>query len=149
MQQIDLTLFADYFQFYIQDDEESVGDLSEAWTPEATDRLLAVSDRVVGIGTVRNMDVAVHVYMVDDLPQIDDGEWDRVNRTSIECRTGRFVIAGCTDYFPDAKRIPAVKGVYDVLIGYKDLDKLSADRLDGKDSYHLFLAQRKTPNVNA
>ena len=143
MQQIDLTLFADYFQFYIQDDDESVGDLSDAWTPEATDRMLAVSDGVIGVGTARNMDVAVRVYMVEKLPVTDEGEWDRLNSTAIECRTGRFVIAGCTDYFPEARRIPAAPGIYDVLIGYKDLDKLSEDRLDGEDSYHLFLARRE------
>ncbi len=50
-------LFADYFQFYLQDDDDSVGDLSEAWTEEAVERLLAVSRGVVGIATVRNMTV--------------------------------------------------------------------------------------------
>ena len=46
MAKIELTLFADYHQFYIQDDDDRFGDLSEAWTEEATNKLLAVSDRV-------------------------------------------------------------------------------------------------------
>ncbi len=140
MQKIQLTLFADYFQFYIQDDDESVGDLSDAWTKEATDSLMAVSDRVIGVGTVRNMDVPVFVHIVDELPELQAEEWDRLNRASIECRTGRFVIAGCTDYLPDAKRIEVAAGTYDAIVGYKGLSSLSDDGLDGEDSYHLFLA---------
>lgn len=49
-------VFADYFQFYLQDDDTQLGDLSEAWTPEAVDRLLAVVAGAVGVGTVRNTD---------------------------------------------------------------------------------------------
>lgn len=140
MQQIKLKLFADYFQFYIQDDDESVGDLSDAWTKEATDTLMAVSDRVIGIGTVRNMDVPVFVHIVDELPELRAQDWDRLNEASIECRTGRFVVAGCTDYLPDAMRIEVTPGTYDAVVGYKGLSSLSDDGLDGEDSYHLFLA---------
>ena len=54
-------LFADYFQFYLQDDDQSFGDLSAAWTGEATERLLAVAPHVIGVGTARNMTVPVSV----------------------------------------------------------------------------------------
>ena len=75
MQKIQLNLFADYFQFYIQDDDESVDDLSNAWTKEGTDSLMAVSDRVIGVGTVRNVDVPVFVHIVDELdPQLVEPE---------------------------------------------------------------------------
>lgn len=37
-----LTLFADCFQFYIQD-ENVDGNLSDAWTDDAVERLLAVA----------------------------------------------------------------------------------------------------------
>ena len=55
------TILADYYQFYIQDDDVKFGDLSDAWTPEAVSRLLAVAPHTVGIGTVRNTKVAVSV----------------------------------------------------------------------------------------
>ena len=61
MQCFELEIFADYFQFYIQDDNESVGDLSEAWTEEAVLKKLAITDGALGIGTARNMDVHVTV----------------------------------------------------------------------------------------
>jgi len=140
MPQYTFELFADYFQFYIQDDDMKFGDLSAAWTEEAVERLLAVSDHVVGVGTVRNMDVPVHVSVSDSLPALKEGEWDRINSASIECDTGRLVLAGCTDYFPDAARLPVPPGRYDILIAYKGLDTLSEDGLDGNDSYHLFIA---------
>ena len=56
------------------------------------------------------------------------------------CDTGRIVVAGCTDYFPDARRLSVDPGTYDVLVGYKNLESVSEDGLEGNDSYHIFLA---------
>lgn len=147
METTKIELFADYFQFYIQDDDINYGDLSDSWSKEAVDKLLAVADHVVGVGTVRNMDVPVTIVVADVLPELDPTEWDRINKCTLECATGRLVIAGCTDYFPDAKRISVHPGKYDVIVGYKDLDKLSEDGLDGEDSYHLFLAPSQGKNT--
>ena len=44
-------LFADYHQFYLQD-EPVDGNLGDDWTQEATDRLLAITDGTIGVGTV-------------------------------------------------------------------------------------------------
>jgi len=41
----ELNLFADYFQFYLQD-ESAEGDVSEAWTDEAVARMLAVTPSI-------------------------------------------------------------------------------------------------------
>lgn len=142
MQKIELTIFADYHQFYLQDDDDRYGNLSDAWTPEATERLMAIAERVVGIGTVRNMNVPVQIEVVPQLPTLDHSQWDKVNRASLVCETGRIVVAGCTDYFPDARRISVSPGTYDVLVGYKNLESLSQDGLEGNDSYHIFLAPK-------
>ncbi|MHA7680256.1 hypothetical protein [Cupriavidus sp. PET2-C1] len=53
-----LQLFADDFQFYLQD-ETAAGDLSVAWDATAVQRMFAVANGVIGLGTVRNMDVPV------------------------------------------------------------------------------------------
>ena len=50
MKSFELSLFADYFQFYIQD-EAVTGDLSKAWNEETTSRLLAMAPGTIGIGT--------------------------------------------------------------------------------------------------
>ena len=71
---------------------------------DAGGRLPAITDGTIGVGTVRNMIVPVDVEVVDAEPQDPFTEWDQVNECSIDVKSGRIVIAGCTDYFPDAVR---------------------------------------------
>src|SRR6478735_9681174 len=138
MKSFELSLFADYFQFYIQD-EAVTGDLSAAWNEEATGRLLAIAPGTIGIGTVRNMDVPVTVEIHDHEPDDDFSEWDYVVEASLKTSSERVVIAGCTDYFPDAMRIPVPRGIHRVRVSYGGLDTLSADGLGGDDHYRLQL----------
>ncbi|RYD63544.1 MAG: hypothetical protein EOP84_33555 [Verrucomicrobiaceae bacterium] len=138
MQRHDLNLFADYHQFYLQD-ELAVGDLSDAWTEEATDRLLATAPGVVGVGTIRDMEVPVTVEVLDHEPAQDSEHFDHVVECSLAVTSGRVVVAGCTDYFPEARRIDLPAGIYRLRVSYADLNSLSADAMDGNDSYRLQL----------
>jgi hypothetical protein len=132
-------IFADYFQFYIQDDNETVGSLEDAWTQEAVDRDLAVAPYVVGIGTARNTIVPVTVEVTDEAPTGSLDPWDRINHCSISVPSGRLVIAGCTDYFPDAPRITVRPGDYQVRVFYANLTRLADDGLSGEDCYRIVL----------
>ncbi len=136
--QFSFEIFADYFQFYLQD-EAAEGNLGDAWTEEAVSRLLALAPGTIGIGTVRNMDVSVSVELLPNAPSADLDKWDVVNECSIEVPTGRIVIAGCTDFFPDAARIPLQPGTYRARISYGALDKVSDDQLAGEDHYRVQL----------
>jgi len=148
------TLFADYFQFYLQDEAAS-GDLSDAWTPEAVERLLALAPGVLGVGTARKMDVPVEVEVLSASPTDDLGPWDRVNECTVRLASGTAVIAGCTDYFPDAARIAITPGVYRARIYYGNLATVSPDGLEGADHYRIALwaapegplVQLKAPSV--
>ena len=80
-------LFADYHQFYIQD-EAVEGNLADSWTPEATDRLLALAPGTIGVGTARDMTVPVDVEVWDGEPREPFDDWDQVNECSIEARSG-------------------------------------------------------------
>ena len=60
-------LFADYFQFYLQDEKVN-GDLSDAWSEEAVKNLLAIAPGTISVGTVRNMDVPVEVEVLASEP---------------------------------------------------------------------------------
>lgn len=140
MQKLEFALFADYFQFYIQDDDIKYGDLSDSWTTQATEQMLAKSDHGLGIGTVRNSTVPVFVEISKSLPTFNPTDWDRLNHAELACFTGRLVIAGCTDYFPDAQRIEVQPTTYAVVIGYKNITTVSENHCKGEDSYHLFLA---------
>jgi len=111
-QRQEFTIFADYFQFYIQD-EHATGDLSESWTQDAVDRLLAIAPGCVGVGTVRNMDVPVTVEIAEAAPNEDLNQWDHVNECSID--------------------VPRVR------ICYGNLKTISANGLEGSDHYRVFL----------
>lgn len=138
IQRYHFELFADYFQFYLQD-EPVEGNLGNSWTPEATDRLLAITNGTIGVGTVRNMMVPVDVEVLDAKPSDSFDDWDQVNECSIDVKSGRIVIAGCTDYFPDAARIVVTPGIYGARIYYGKLDALSEDGLEGEDHYRVVL----------
>jgi len=145
--EITLELFADYFQFYIQD-EGAEGDLSAQWTTEAVDRLLAIADGTIGIGTVRNVTVPVTVKIFESEPPVytnNENVISQINESDIEVSSGKIVIAGCTDYFPEAKRIELKNGIYRARIYYFNLDQISDDGLDGSDFYeiHLWLTDKK------
>ncbi|MCC8487314.1 hypothetical protein VDF13_19865 [Xanthomonas campestris pv. raphani] len=148
MQSHTLELFADYFQFYLQDEGVS-GDLSDAWTPIAAQRMFAVSTGVVGIGTARNMNVPVTLEFLDSAPSADFTEFDHVVEGSLAIRTGPLVVAGCTDYFPDAARFDLAPGEYRVRLSCAGLCSLSEDGLDGQDHYRLqlWLASPIEPTV--
>lgn len=138
MSRCELTLFADYFQFYIQD-EKVDGNLSDAWTDEAAGRLLAVASGTAGIGTVRNVAVPVTIVVLEREPMREASKFDHVVECSIAVESGAIVVAGCTDYFPDAVRIKIPSGPYRVRASFEGLDSVSADGLGGNDQYHLQL----------
>jgi hypothetical protein len=140
MPHYDLKVFADYYQFYIQD-EPADGDLSECWSDEAVARLLAIAPGVVGIGTVRNTTVPVTLELLESEPSANLADYDHVVECSLSVQSGRIVVAGCTDYFPDAVRIDAPPGMYRVRISYSGLASVSPDGLDGDDRYRLELWQ--------
>ena len=128
-----LQLVADYFQFYLQDEPAS-GDLSDAWSQDAVDRLLAVAPGVVGVGTVSNIDVPVALEVLRTPPPDDSEAFDQVNECTLVVAQGPLVLAGCTDYFPDATRIPATPDTYRVRVSYR-LAKAPSD----KELYRLQL----------
>ena len=136
-------LFADYHQFYLQD-EEAEGDLSDSWTEQAVESFLALAPGTIGVGTVRNMTVHVTIEVHDGEPEKDFALWEQINECSIDVPSGKIVVAGCTDYFPDAARISVELGTYRARVFYGDLDTLSEDGLDGGDKYKVALWRGET-----
>jgi hypothetical protein len=138
-------LFADYHQFYLQD-EQADGDLSDSWTEQATTDLFALTLGTIGIGTASNRDVPVTVEVHNSEPENDFDEWDRIIECSIDVPSGKIVVAGCTDYFPDAARISVEPGVYQARVFYGELDDLSEYDCGGNDKYKIALWLGETIN---
>jgi len=88
-------------------------------------------------------DVKVILETCAELPELEPSEWDRINKTTLDCDTGRFVVAGCTDYFPDAFRLEVEPGTYDLMVGYQNLEAVSENGMEGDDCYHLFIVRQQ------
>ena len=100
---------------------------------------MAVAPGTIGVGTVRNMEVPVEVEVLESEPMEAFDAWDQVNECDLEIASGTIVIAGCTDYFPEAERIQVEPGSYRARLYYGKLDSLSEDGLDGDDHYRVVL----------
>ena len=85
------------------------------------------------------MEVTVVVDIRDSQPGEETGDWDQINECSIDVSSGSIVVAGCTDYFPDAARIAVDPGLYRARICYGGLDTVSDDGLEGDDHYRIVL----------
>jgi hypothetical protein len=113
----DLTLFADYYQFYLQD-ESADGNLSEAWSPEAVTRYLATGPGVVGVRTTSAAVVPVSIELWDTSPIEDFLAFWRVSECSLGIEGRSLVVAGCTEHLPDARRIAVLPGTYRVRVSF-------------------------------
>ena len=136
-QRRELTLFADYFQLHVWDDGREV-DLGAAWTEEAVSRGLAVDDGIVGIGTARNLEVPVTVTISAEPPEMH-GDAESIVEADLECRSGRVVVMGCTDYGPDALRIHVPPSWYRVRASARGLRTVRDNGLEGDDEYRIDL----------
>jgi len=85
------------------------------------------------------MKVPVVVEIADQAPDDDVAQWDQVNECSIDVPSGRLVVVGCTDYFPDAARIDLPPGSYRARIYYGSLGVLNPNGLEGDDHYRVVL----------
>ncbi len=143
-----LNLFADYYQFSLQD-EEAADKQPDDWGDQLVTKMIAVAPGIIGISTARNTTVPVSVDILNVQPNDDFTDWDHVAEASLEVPSGRIVIAGCSDYFPDAKRLAVPSGSYRVRVYYGGLDGISEDGLDGEDHYSVIMwpEEYRSPEV--
>jgi hypothetical protein len=130
-------IFADYHQFYLSDaagGEEPPTD----WTDEALRcRILCTVGELV-VSTARNMTVPVRIELHDEQPQIAAETADHIVVGDL-CTSGEIVIAGCTDYRPDAAHRSVPPGNLRAMVVFTGLGTISEDGLDGEDRYVVHL----------
>jgi hypothetical protein len=144
---VHLELFADYFQFYLQDDDISLGNLGNAWGHDAVERLrIAVVPNTIGVGTARNDTVPVDIEVFEERPPIELEAWEHVVEADLEVQTGRIVVAGCTDYFADAARLTVPPGLYRARVLYGDR-QAATDTLGDMLRYRVELWPTSSPSA--
>ncbi len=126
-----LELFADYFQIHLVD-ESSDADFGDAWTDQAVLDGLALAEGGLAIGTAVNLTVNVAVHLLADEPEDDGDDFDHVVEASLDLTSGRLVVLGCTDYFPEAARFALPAGWTRIRASRRNLAAALSD-LDGED----------------
>ena len=139
MQRYEFDLFADYHQFYLQDEEADPDISAESWSEQALENGAVLMLGKIFVQTARDMDVPVVIEVQELAPDANFEEWDKVFECSIAAPSGKIVVAGCTDEWSEAERIQVTPGTYRARIYYGDLDALSEDGLDGDDHYKVAL----------
>ncbi|MGO4129403.1 hypothetical protein AB4Z01_33745 [Inquilinus sp. YAF38] len=130
-------LFADYHQFYLSDAAGNA-EMPTDWTDEALRRRILCADGVLVVSTARNMTVPVRIELHDEEPQFDAGLADHIVIGDLRT-SGEIVVAGCSDYLPDAARRSVPEGDLRVMIVFTGLGSLSEDGLAGEDRYVVHL----------
>jgi len=131
-------MFADYFQFLLLD-ESSEDDFSLLWTEKALDIGAAVGALAVSFGTLRNVTVPVEIRLCPQDPRISESDVDHLISGYFEVPTGRLVVMGCTDYFPDAPRIDLPKGGYRFSYCMRGIDSITYESDPADDTYTVYL----------
>lgn len=139
------TLFADYHQFYLAD-AASQTDYSGDITDETLLQRIVSREDVLAVFTVRNMDVPVEVELHASEPTLPLDEADHVVEAGLHS-AGTIVIAGCTDYQPDAARFEVPPGDLKAAVVFTGLGTLSEDGLEGEDRYTVHLWPGKTDAI--
>jgi len=96
-QRYEIHLFADDGRFQLQDDDDA--------SPDA-----------LCVHAAQNGEVAVTVEVHEGHPHIDDARWEQVDSARLKIDSGRLVVAGSMEYFPEAFRIRMRRGEYAVLV---------------------------------
>lgn len=133
----DGVLFADYHQFYLIDADSDV-DYSGEINDDAVAQRVVWKDDVLVVFTARNMDVSVAVQLHKQEPALDLQSTDHVVEAGLRT-SGTIIIAGCTDYLPEAVRVPVPPGDLRAWIVFTGLGTLSEDGLEGEDRYVVHL----------
>jgi hypothetical protein len=137
----DLKLFADYFQIYLADSSFD-DDWSDGWKePSALEDRFVVRPRVLVFMTERNTTVPVHIAAYKIAPDLSRELplADHAVRAGLLVMSGKLVVAGCTDYFPDAFSLRVSAGFY--CATFLSFGLGSVEGLKGDDRYELHVWQ--------
>lgn len=137
MQNNDFILFAEYFQFYVRD--AASDDMPPVhWNPDDESNMVIVSDTVIAVRTVRELDVCVAVEILSQKPNDEDmDEWDHVVECGLELSSGKLTLGNVSDDELSLNSMEVEPGFYGMRIYFGSLDAIDGEGFEGDDSYHL------------
>jgi hypothetical protein len=131
-------IFADYHQIYVACETGVMDFVAPRAAQGEIDGILAGAG-FIAVATARNTTLPVVIAVLDDPPDTDLSAVDHVVECDLALPSGVVVVAGCTDYAPDAARLSLAPGLYRAQISTAGLSTLTADGLDGDDHYRIDL----------
>lgn len=140
IRKLDFEIYADYHQFYLEAENFPLFESEEIWDIEgkATERMLGVGKNRIAVGTARYETVPVSLEFHDSAPMLELEKYSRINECSLVVNSEKLVLAGCTEYLPDAVRIEVEPATYRVRLLYGNLETV-IDDWEGEDFYVLQL----------
>lgn len=136
VQVLEFMLFAEYFQFNIQD-AETDDTLPVHWEADDQENMVLVGDRVVGVRTVREVDVPVSLELLDSKPDDEENidSFDHVIECSLLLESGKLIITATSEDVYEAQRLDVEAGTYGVRIYWSKLDEIDGEGFEGNDEY--------------
>lgn len=136
----EMIMFAEHYQFYAYDSGADPGELSIYWDDVAKEDMLLITDHILGIGTVRHLDVPVQVEFYPREP-VDEplDEYDQVVQCGMLIPSGKFVVSGATEDMYEAQRFDVAAGSYGLRVYYGGLDDVDEEGFEGEDFYKIAL----------
>lgn len=132
------TIFADYFQFLVMD-EDSKDDFGVLWNDAAVAMMVAVGETALSLGTLRNVDVCVEVHVVDGPPELQLENFDHAVEGAFTSPTGTIAVMGCTEFFPDGSRMKIQPGSYRFIYLVSGIDTIKTEWDPADDLYSLYI----------
>ncbi|MBX9689399.1 MAG: hypothetical protein K2X27_22000 [Candidatus Obscuribacterales bacterium] len=140
-----IMVFAENFQFQLQDQIEDC-DYPEDWNDSLLSQLYVGGRGIVGIGTVRDLDIEltleVYAAPMDEKDMNEDpevGEFDHVVQCNIEVPSGKLLVTGSTTEYDDTYKLEIPAGQYGMRIFWSGLDTLDELGFEGDDKYLIQL----------
>jgi hypothetical protein len=133
-----MTMFAEHYQFYLRDGDSDPGELSVYWPQEMRDQMVLLKDTIIGIGTVRSIEVPVQLDIFQERPEdeyLDD--YDQVIECQLSVPSGKLAVSGATEDFCESQEIELAAGQYGVRIYWGALDEVDVEGFEGEDYYRI------------
>ena len=124
---LEFTVFADYNQFFVLDDELEP-QYPESISQSAIDDRCQVQPSILAVYTAFPREVAVGIRVCDNIPDIAGGCWAHVIRGAFAIPSGQLVLAGCSDYLPDCTRIQVPRGMLEFLLCGRGFDAQAQEK---------------------